>query len=91
MAGEAVRHGADADWIKGLRVQDAGSPGPDDSVAALIRFSRKTALDPYKSVPGDVGSLHAAGWADEDLIEVLSVVSLSAYMDVLSLSLRIGQ
>ena len=49
------------------------------------------ALEPYKSVPGDVGSLHAAGWADEDLIEVLSVVSLSAYMDVLSLSLRIGQ
>ena len=49
------------------------------------------ALEPYKSVPGDVGSLHAAGWADEDLVEVLSVVSLSAYMDILSLSLRIGQ
>ena len=28
---------------------------------------------------------------DEDLVEVLSVVSLSAYMDILSLSLRIGQ
>jgi alkylhydroperoxidase family enzyme len=91
LAGEAVRHGADADWIKGLRAPDVGSPGPGDSVAALIRFSRKMALEPYKSVPGDVDSLHAAGWADEDLVEVLSVVSLSAYMDILSLSLRIGQ
>ena len=91
LAGEAVRHGADADWIRGLRAPGAGSPGPGDSVGALIRFSRKMALEPYKSVPGDVGSLHAAGWADEDLVEVLSVVSLSAYMDILSLSLRIGQ
>jgi hypothetical protein len=91
LAGEAVRHGADADWIKGLRTPDAGPHGPDDSVGALIRFSRKMALEPYKSVPGDVSSLYAAGWADEDLVEILSVVSLSAYMDILSLSLRIGQ
>ena len=91
LAGEAVRHGADPDWIKGLRAPGAGSPRPGDGIGALIRFSRKMALEPYKSVPGDVGSLHAAGWADEDLVEVLSVVSLSAYMDILSLSLRIGQ
>jgi hypothetical protein len=91
LAGQAVRHGADADCIKGLRVQDADSAGPGDSVGTLIRFGRKMALEPYKSVPGDISSLHQAGWADEDLVEVLSVVSLSAYMDILSLSLRIGQ
>jgi hypothetical protein len=48
------------------------------------------ALEPYKSVAGDVSSLHAAGWDNQDLVEILSVVSLSAYLDTLSLSLHIG-
>lgn len=91
LAREAVRHGANADWVKSLRTGEAALPEPGDSVRELIRFSRKAALEPYKSVPGDVSSLHAAGWANEDLVEVLSVVSLSAYMDTLSLSLRISQ
>ena len=91
LAREATRHGADAEWVNSLSAPDAASAEPGDSVGELIRFSRKAALEPYKSVPGDVSSLHAAGWANEDLVEVLSVVSLSAYMDILSLSLRIGQ
>jgi uncharacterized protein YciW len=87
---EAVKHGADRDWVADLAGPGAGYPA-DDRVGSLITFSRKMARDPYKAVPGDVGKLHAAGWANEDLVEVLSVVSLSAYLDVLSLSLRIGQ
>lgn len=49
------------------------------------------ALAPYKAVRGDVSALRAAGWANEDLIEVLAVVSLSAYMDTLTLALGLGQ
>ncbi len=91
LAAEAVRHGADAAWVNGLLSRDANSAESGDPVAALIKFARKMAREPYKSVPGDVSALHAAGWANEDLVELLSVVSLSAYMDTLSLSLRIGQ
>jgi alkylhydroperoxidase family enzyme len=91
LAGQAVRHGADPDLSNGLVARDAGSPGPGGPIGALIAFARKMALKPYKSVEADVSSLHAAGWANEDLVEVLSVISLSAYLDTLSLSLRIGQ
>jgi len=90
LAGQAVRHGAGPGLADGLVALDEGSPGPGGPVGALISFARKMALEPYKAVPGDVGSLHAAGWANQDLVEVLSVISLSAYMDTLSLSLRIG-
>jgi alkylhydroperoxidase/carboxymuconolactone decarboxylase family protein YurZ len=92
MAREAVRHGANAEWIKSIvKRQDAAVPEPRQGLRSLITFSRKAAVAPYKSVPGDVSSLRAAGWTNEDLVEVLSVISLSVYMDILSLSLRIGQ
>jgi alkylhydroperoxidase family enzyme len=90
LAGQAVRHGADPGLANGLVTRDAASPGPDGPVGALITFARKMALEPYKSVPGDVSSLRAAGWDNQDLVEILSVISLSAYLDTLCLSLRIG-
>ncbi|HVZ19822.1 MAG TPA: hypothetical protein VG871_02100 [Vicinamibacterales bacterium] len=91
MAREAVRHGASADWIKSLLTLDADVTQPGEGIQALIRFTRKAALAPYKSVPDDIRSLRAAGWVNEDLVEALTVISLSVYMDILSLSLRIGQ
>ena len=91
LASQAVRHGADPDLVNVLVSQDVGSQGPDGPVGALIAFARKMALEPYKSVESDVSALHAAGWANEDLVEALSVISLSAYLDTLCLSLRIGQ
>lgn len=91
LAGEARRHGADGDWLRALRAGDPGFPAPCDEAGALVTFARKMALEPYKSVPGDIGALHAAGWANEDLVEVLTVVSLSAYMDTLTLALGLGQ
>jgi uncharacterized protein YciW len=90
MAAEAVRHGADPAWVNGLLTQGSNPAGAGEAVGALIKFARKMAREPYKSVEADVGALHAAGWANEDLVELLSVISLSAYMDTLSLSLRIG-
>jgi hypothetical protein len=90
LALQAARHGADPGLVEGILVRDPGSPGLADPVGALITFARKMALEPYKSVAGDVSSLHAAGWDNQDLVEILSVVSLSAYLDTLSLSLHIG-
>jgi NAD(P)-dependent dehydrogenase (short-subunit alcohol dehydrogenase family) len=90
MAAEAVRHGADPDWVNGLLTQDSNPIEAGEAVGALIKFARKMAREPYKSVEAGVSALHAAGWANEDLVELLSVISLSAYMDTLSLSLRIG-
>jgi hypothetical protein len=91
LAAEAGRHGADNGQVQAILARGPDAPGPDDPVGALVGFARKMALEPYKAVPGDVSALHAAGWANEDLVETLSVISLSAYLDTLSLSLRIGQ
>jgi hypothetical protein len=55
LAREAVRHGADADWVKSLRTGEAAVPEPGDGVRELIRFSRK-------AIPGSVsGSARARG------------------------------
>jgi alkylhydroperoxidase family enzyme len=90
LAGQSARHGGDPDLVTGLVAGGAGATGPGGPVGALITFARKMALEPYKSVAGDVSALHAAGWDNQDLVEILSVISLSAYLDTLCLSLRIG-
>jgi alkylhydroperoxidase family enzyme len=90
MGAEAMRHGADPAWVNGLLTRGSNPAGAGEAVGALVKFARKMAREPYKSVEADVSALHAAGWANEDLVELLSVISLSAYMDTLSLSLRIG-
>ncbi|MEV6605762.1 hypothetical protein [Kutzneria sp. NPDC051319] len=81
---EAVRHGADADRLDAILAEPA-----DDAVGALITFARKMAIEPYKAVEGDVEALHDAGWSDANLVEALTVVSLSAYLDIMSLTLRL--
>jgi hypothetical protein len=86
LTSEALRHGADADRLDALL---AGSAPDDDPVGAVIRFARKMAVEPYKAVPDDAAALHDAGWSDANLVEVLTVVSLSAYLDIMSLTLRL--
>lgn len=91
MSAQAVRHGADADRLDGFLVGAPRSAASGDGVDELIRFSRKMAVEPYKSVAGDVRRLNEAGWSETHLVEALTVVALSAYMDIMSLSLRLGQ
>jgi hypothetical protein len=91
LSAEAERHGADSKRLNGFLTQTSGPVVAGDGVDELIRFSRKMALEPYKAVEGDVRSLHEAGWSDAHLVEVLTVVSLSAYMDIMTLSLHLGQ
>jgi uncharacterized protein YciW len=87
---EAVRHGADTGRLDALlsKPADAADCG-GDGIDTLVTFARKMALEPYKAVEGDVAALHEAGWSDAELVEVLTVVSLSAYLDIMSLTLRL--
>jgi hypothetical protein len=90
LAAQALRHGADAERLTGFLAQAPEVTTAGDGVDELIRFSRKMAVEPYKSVERDVRSLHEAGWSNAHLVEVLTVVSLSAYMDIMTLSLHLG-
>ncbi|GAA1316916.1 hypothetical protein GCM10009610_41190 [Pseudonocardia xinjiangensis] len=88
---EAVRHGAETERLNSFLTRTPDTAVADDGVGELIRFSRKMALEPYKSVERDVRALYEAGWSDAHLLEVLTVVSLSAYMDIMTLSVHLGQ
>lgn len=57
--------------------------------ASLLTWTRKMALTPYKSVERDADTLHEAGWTNHDIVEALTIVSLSAYMNIMSLTLEL--
>jgi hypothetical protein len=90
LTAQAIRHGADAERLNGFLTNAPDIAPVGDGVDELIRFSRKMALEPYKSVDRDARSLYEAGWSNAHLVEVLTVVSLSAYMDIMTLSLHLG-
>jgi alkylhydroperoxidase family enzyme len=68
----------------------ASAKGRSDGETRLLAWAQKMATTPYKSVEDDVEELHDAGWSDEEIVEALTVVSLSAYMSILSLSLKLA-
>lgn len=55
-----------------------------------LTWARKMATTPYKAVEQDMERLHSAGWRDQEIVEALTVVSLSAYMSIMSLTLKLA-
>ena len=53
---------------------------------ALLAFSRKAAEVPYKMIQRDVDEVLQAGFSNRGLVEALTLVCLSGYMNVMSLS-----
>lgn len=58
---------------------------------ALLSFARKVAAAPYKTVEGDIESLRRAGFDERTIIEALTVVSLSGWMNGYALALGLDQ
>ena len=56
---------------------------------ALLTYTRKVAAAPYKIVTADLDELHAVGWSESEIVEALSVVSLSGWMNSYANSLRL--
>ena len=88
MAGQAAAHGfADADSAVAMA---ASGEGRSDAETCLLTWARKMGTTPYKVVEEDMARLHGAGWHDQEIVEALTVVSLSAYMSTMSLTLKLA-
>jgi uncharacterized protein YciW len=88
MAAQAAVHGfADAGVVVAMA---ASGEGRSDAETCLLTWARKMATMPYKVVEEDRERLHGAGWRDQEIVEALTVVSLSAYMSVMSLTLKLA-
>jgi uncharacterized peroxidase-related enzyme len=57
---------------------------------ALFAFCRKVAEAPYKTVRSDIDGLLQVGWDLPEIVEALTVISLSGWMNSLANSLNIG-
>jgi len=56
-------------------------PGADDHAKTVLAFSRKVAAAPYKTVPADIEALRTVGLDERDVVEVMTVISLSGWMN----------
>lgn len=69
--------------------QDLASHGPVER--SVISFARKVAAAPYKTLPEDFDALRLQGLAEPDIIEVMSVVSLSGWMNGYAMALGLSR
>jgi len=88
MANQAALHGL-GDPETALAIASTAN-GRSDAESRLLAWVQKMATTPYKSVEADAEQLHAAGWSDQEIVEALTVVSLSAYMSTMSLTLKLA-
>jgi alkylhydroperoxidase family enzyme len=68
----------------------ASGEGRSDAETCLLMWVRKMATMPHKTVEEDMKRLHSAGWRDQEIVEALTVVSLSAYTSIMSLTLKLA-
>ena len=88
MAAQAAAHGlADAGAVL---ARAASGEGRSEAETCMLGWVRKMATTPYKVVEEDIQRLHAAGWRDQEIVEALTVVSLSAYMSMMSLTMKLA-
>lgn len=88
MAAQAAAHefaGSDA-----VLAMAASGEGRSDAETCLLMWVRKMATMPHKTVEEDMKRLHSAGWRDQEIVEALTVVSLSAYTSIMSLTLKLA-
>ena len=88
MAAQAAAHGFTGTGA--VLAMAASGEGRSDAETCLLTWARKMATTPYKAVERDMERLHSAGWRDQEIVEALTVVSLSAYMSVMSLTLKLA-
>ena len=88
MAGQAAAHGFSGTGA--VLAMAASGEGRSDAETCLLTWAQKMATMPYKVVEQDMERLHSAGWQDQEIVEALTVVSLSAYMSIMSLTLKLA-
>ena len=59
---------------------------------AVLAFGRKVAAAPYRTMGDDIGALRAAGLDESEIVEIMTVISLSGWMNgyAAALGLRAG-
>lgn len=82
---------AHGEWLSGPggmdRADVAAMQGGDDPASAtiperaLLEVCRKVAAAPYRTVRADIDHLEEAGWSREAIVEALTVVALSGWMN----------
>jgi uncharacterized protein YciW len=88
MAAQAAAHGFTGTGA--VLAMAASGEGRSDAETCLLTWARKMATTPYKVVERDIERLHTAGWRDQEIVEALTAVSLSAYMSVMSLTPKLA-
>lgn len=83
MFGQALEAGMSADDLGSL-IGEAEGDEQSRPEAALLAFCRKVTESAFKMVQSDVDALQAHGWTTGQVVEAVTMVSLSGYMTVLS-------
>lgn len=91
---------AHGDWLigrGGMRRADvtALQEGADPASASvaerrLLEVCRKVAAAPYRTVPDDMDRLEEVGWSREAIVEALTVVALSGWMNGIAAAVGLG-
>ncbi len=82
MLAQAVDGGRDADTLARL-IEEAEGPEPSSAEAVLLAFCRKVTETAYKTVQRDMDILQASGWANGQIVEAVTMISLSGYLSVM--------
>jgi len=71
-----------------LEAAEALAASPRDALdAALVAFSAKLSLTPWRMNPGDLDGLRAYGWTDSQLLAAISTVALQNLLSRIRLAL----
>ncbi len=79
----AIDAGLEPDDL-GRLIDEAEGPEPASPEAVLLRFCRKVTETAYKTVQSDIDALRAVGWTNGQIVEAVTMISLSGYMSVMA-------
>lgn len=85
MFSQALQEGMGKDELATLIAEAEGSE-PTGAEAVLLSFCQKITHEAYKTVQSDIDKLHSQDWSTGQIVEAVTMVSLSGYMTVLAAS-----
>lgn len=80
---QAMHEGLAATALAEL-IEETEGDEPTSPEAVLLSFCRKVTQTAYKTIPSDMEKLRASGWTNGQIVEAVTMVSLSGYMSAMS-------
>ena len=80
---QAMHEGIEREALAAL-IADAEGGEPTTAEGVLLAFCRKSTETAFKMVAADVERLKDSGWTNGQIVEAVTMVSLSGYMTVMS-------